>query len=128
MSVAHGKYLREDQWAFIVNIERGRKLFHGYFPKRDTHRLITLDVAARWRDKILREHPLKKIKTRCLSNTGHVGISETTKWEHSRPYPCFSVSWQENGKLRSKKIIYGGPRSRAKALAMAIKLRKEKTR
>lgn len=81
-----------------------------------------------WRDKIVKQHPLKKIRTKCLSNTGYVGISETTKWEQSRPYPCFVVSWHENGKPKKKTIIYGRPRSRAKALAMAIKLRKEKTR
>ena len=127
MSAQHGKYLREDRWGFTVDIERQKKRFRSYFPKHGAPR-AALNRAGIWRDKIVKQHPLKKIRTKCLSNTGYVGISETTKWEHSRPYPCFSVSWQENGKLRSKKIIYGGPRSRAKALAMAIKLRKEKTR
>ena len=69
-----------------------------------------------------------KLHTKALSNTGHVGISDTTHWVRSRSYHCFQVSWPAgNGKTGTTRIHYGPNRRRDSALKMAIAVRKEKT-
>lgn len=108
---------------YLVSVRRRGLRFLRSFSKKLPN---SMAMAVKYRDAIVRSHPKTKIKTKALSNTGIVGISETTKWSRSRPTTVFSVQWRENGKNKHKNISFGRSRSRSAALAMAVKLRKEK--
>ena len=125
----------------LVQIERQKVTYRAWVPLADAARLSTLSPqpstfrealarAEALRDRFLKIHgalgstyprPLPP-RTRAYSNTGHLGISETTHWVHNRhPLACFSVSAPPNFRRR---IYYGEHRSRATALQMAIALRR----
>lgn len=85
--------------------------------------------ARRLRDRFIAiAGPKKRMRfaTKARSNTGVAGIREETVWVKSHPYPCFYATWVDgNGRARRKQFVYGGIRTRAQALALAVAARNE---
>jgi hypothetical protein len=103
---------------YRVQIVRGRKMvFHKYFTGPDA-----LQRAIAARDSFEAEHPVEQ-----RTNTGVVGVNETTYWRRDYSSSAFLVTWYEGRRQRQRRIVYGRRRTRAQALQMAIALRKEKT-
>lgn len=126
----------------LVRIRRGETLFQAFVPKNygragtplpaaGAHGVTRPTDAALQRAIELKEKflalagaakvPVRHFKPR--SNTGLLGISETVMWRHSKPYDCFCVSLDRDGKHRSKRVLYGRTRTRERALREAIALR-----
>jgi len=115
--------IRQDRWSVIVDIRRGGKRHVRHFPKRHSRALAD---AQAFRDEIIKNNPRRGLKTVALSNTGLVGISETSQWTRSQCFDCFMVTWYKAGRRHHKRIVFGCRRSRAAALRLAIALRAAK--
>ena len=107
---------------YRVMIRRGKMLFRAHAK--------TIEEAVRLKEQFeAAAGPALYPKTRpsptvARSNTGVVGITETVKWVRYRPRTCLHVQWQQDGKLRCKRIHFGPRcRTRAEAMRIALKLR-----
>lgn len=105
----------------LIRVQRGEVLFQAFVPASAP---AALEDALRLRDKFLKlAGPKARRRLKAKSNTGILGISESTMWRHSRPYDCFCVSLDKDSQHRSRRLIYGNGRSRESALRQAIALR-----
>jgi hypothetical protein len=112
---------------FSVVIVRGAITYRAWVRKGDG----ALEEAKRLRDEFVAlAGPMHKgsnnakPRSRSRSNTGVPGISETTTWKRSRPYPIFVVSWSEGKRRKTRSIIYGGKRTRRQAFELAVAQRR----
>ena len=114
--------IMEKPTAYVVQVKRSGVTSHVYISKR-TPRALACAIAAR--DAICKTTPPKPSPAP-RSNTGILGVSETTQWRRGHPYPVFLASWTDpNGKRRYKRIIYGANRPRSQALKEAIAAREQ---
>lgn len=115
---------RTEEGSLLVRVCRQGVLFHCTI-----HRDFpdALAEAVRRRDHFLRlAGPPAPTYSRVRSNTGIAGISETTAWRKSRPYPVFNVDWYEGRRHVIRKIRYGNngvPRELALEQAKALRAR-----
>jgi hypothetical protein len=58
------------------------------------------------RDQFIQQHG--DVKRIARSNTGLLGITEVTKWHHSRAYPCFQVTTRHPKHGDMKRFFYSG--------------------
>lgn len=88
---------------------------------------VGLTRAIELRDRFLRIYgeTANRHRVQGHSNTGMAGVSETTNWRSNRPYPCFSVSWREQGRQKMRRFYYGPrcTRERAAAHARAFRIK-----
>jgi hypothetical protein len=100
----------------LVRVQRSSILYQAFVPKSAAD---ALGQAVALRDKFLAAHTEAKRNRTARSNTGVAGISETTQWRHSRPYPCFSVSFGAAGKS-IKRFRYATDAQREPAFRQAL--------
>jgi hypothetical protein len=107
----------------LIRVKRREKIFQATVP--NSYPGDARAEAIRIRDGFLAEAgPAVPCVQPVRSNTGIQGISETTMWSHSRPYPIFSVDWWVNGRHFKRGIQYGtNGVAREVALAKAKALR-----
>jgi hypothetical protein len=111
----------------LVRVQRRGVLFQAFV--RWSH-ATPLTKALALRDRFLRiagEPAATRTRTLGGSNTGISGVSETQTWRRGRPYPCFTVSWNERGHQTTRRVYYGHSQSRTAALNQAIALRSRMT-
>jgi hypothetical protein len=114
---------------FLVRVERAGVLFQAFINKK---RPDALERATILRDRFLaKAGAVQRPKSRrhntwARSNTGVPGISETVQFNGTRAYPCFNVSWGEQGRQRCKRFRFGRGVDRETALAQAITHRRLK--
>lgn len=112
----------------LVRIKRGAVLFHAFVPNSHPAPLVK---ALLLRDgfKTLAGQA-KRPTPAARSNTGVVGVSETTMWRGNYSYPCFIVGCSREGKRTNKRFVYGGRAtsiSRAEAFQRAVAYRRAMT-
>ena len=81
-----------------------------------------LDKAIAARDRFLELHGwISQPKPR--NTTGVTGISEVTKWFHSRPYDCFQVTLRRHPRQGMRRFFFRGLADRERALRAAVAYR-----
>lgn len=119
-------HISDEGGRYVVRVRRGAVTFRARVPKT---RPDALAEAVRLKERFERRagpalYPrTKPLNTAAQSNTGIIGITETTKWNRGRPRDCFHVALF--GRPTCKRIYYGSFRPRAVALAIAVQLRQQ---
>jgi hypothetical protein len=112
ISTTLGRYYR-------VTIERRGMIYRVTIPFGDD-RAAALARAVAERDRFYAAHGSSSPR----SNTGIAGISETTNWTRSVPYPCFSVTVGAASRSQPVRFHYRhGDRSGALRAAIAWRAR-----
>jgi len=109
----------------LVRVRRGDVTFQAFIGKSFAG--DPLAEAIRHRDRFLAIAGPRRpnYPSTVRSNTGIGGISETTVWRDSKPYPVFSVDWSVNGRHFNRRVPYGtNGVSRTSALSAAMSLRR----
>jgi hypothetical protein len=113
-------YAHPDGW--FVRLKRNKmtySAFFGYGPDRDA----SLQRAIAARDEFYRLHG-EKPTIPVRSNTGILGISEMTKWNHCKPMQCFQVTFGDP-RVKTRRFPYTSFSEREKALQNAIACRRQ---
>lgn len=103
---------------WIVRIKRGAVKFTACVPF-GLDRDASLAQAVALRDRFYARHG-KFALAPARSNTGITGITEVTKWFHSRPYDCFQVTATNPRRGGMKRFYYKGETDRTRALRAAV--------
>jgi hypothetical protein len=109
-----------------IHIQRKGISFHAFVSKSHP---TPLARAIEIRDRFLRT--VSDVKRRKAhrphrsspSNTGVVGVTESTRWSGGKAYPCFTSNWSRSGRRHMHRFHYTDLKSREIALKKAITLR-----
>lgn len=111
--------------AYEVTAKRAGVIHRTYIPKRKPGALAE---AKRARDRMVGTPTLPTRQKTVRSNTGVMGISETTFWDRSHARPCYAVNWRENGRRKTKRFFFHNTPTKTAAFEAAKRLRAAKVK